>query len=124
MCALHVFFAELVAAATLLSLLACIGHAVLTGRIRFAGLLSDSFDNTLSGGRVQALIASIAVALAYAALAIQHLARGEAASLPDAQDWMIAVLGGSQLSYLVAKGLSAKITLNLRAEEATKGGTK
>jgi hypothetical protein len=116
--------AKFIAASALLALFACVARAMLTRRIRFEGLLSDKFDNQLSGGRLQALLATGAVILAYAGLAIRQLASGDVTKIPDAQAWMIATLGGSQLGYLVAKGVSAKNTLTMQGDKTTKGGTQ
>jgi hypothetical protein len=116
--------AGVIAASAVLSLFVCVARAMLTHRIGFKGLLSDSFDGKLSGGRVQAMVVSVGVIITYAALAIQQLSRGDVATLPDPQDWMIAALGSSFLGYLSIKAVSAKIATTLFSAPESKGDTR
>lgn len=97
----------------LAAMAAVIARGMLSGGIALAGLRRCSFTGRHSRARTQALVASVAAAAVYAAIALLALRHGQVpTALPDPPNWLLYALGGSHLGYLGAKGTSAKRTLS------------
>lgn len=73
---------------------------MLTGRICLHGLLRDKWDGSISPGRIQALVATIAGGCGYLVSALAHAGTG---SLPPVPGELLAVLGASNGLYLAGK---------------------
>ena len=85
-------------------LAAIMAHKMVTGRINTTNLLADKETGELSSSRVQLLVLTVLGVISYLVLVADHAA-ANAGSLPEIPDSLVAVVGGSNAVYLVAKGL-------------------
>jgi hypothetical protein len=84
------------------ALCAVVVYKMARGKIDLSNLIPPAGQRARRIPRLQMMGTSIAAVGIYAAMGVAELGRGGSA-LPEAPDWLVALLGGSHLIYLGGK---------------------